>query len=84
MVERGLPVRRFSRSAGILLLAALPAGAQQIAGHVVGTTGTSISPRFGVLGSIELDGQTRSSAARFAIAPLTPTQRDSIVFSHFE
>jgi len=77
-------VRCFARPALIFLLASIPAGAQQITGQSVGTTGTSISPRFGVIGSVELVGQVRSSSAQFAIAPLTPTQRDTIFFSNFE
>ena len=66
------------------MLLAMPAAAQQIKGQVVGATGTSISSRFGISGSVEFVGQARSSSARFAIAPLAATQRDSIFAGNFE
>ena len=77
-------MRRFVRLGLIFVLTSIPAGAQQITGQAVGTNGASTSARFGVFGSVEPVGQLRSSGARFAIAPLTPTTRDSIFASGFE
>jgi hypothetical protein len=77
-------VRHFVCLGLTLVLSSVPAGAQQITGQAVGTNGASTSARFGVFGSVEPVGQARSSSARFSIAPLTPTKRDSIFASNFE
>lgn len=68
----------------ILALASAPAGARQITGQIVGANGASTSPRFAVFGSVQVVGQARSSSVQFSIAPLTPTQRDSIFANGFE
>ena len=77
-------MRRSIRLGLTLLLASIPAGAQQITGQAVGTHGASTSLRFGVFGSVEPVDQARSSSARFSIAALTPTERDSIFSGRFE
>ena len=79
-----MPVRNIARLGLISLLASLSAGAQQITGQVVGTTGASVSARFGILGSVGLVGQVPSSGGRFSIAPLAPKQRDPIFGNNFE
>lgn len=80
----GGSVRHFVRLGLTFLLASVPAGAQQITGQVVCTTGASTSARFGVFGSVEPVDQGLSCSARFSIAPLTPTKRDSIFANNFE
>jgi hypothetical protein len=76
---------RTLRSSLLLAALSLPAAAAtQYTGQIVGTSGESDGARFGILGATQDIDRTPALGARFAVAPLAPTEGEKIFRSGFE